>query len=148
MSKEYLRVYANPWLHVDHEGRPCCAVARTDAPEIPGEMRGRWVGATPKITVEGESVTVGTLTGYVGGEPSHEVEWEFTDEAQLVPNFGSAGGYYRDRIREGALVLADAADAKRLGIKRWVVGGKQELVPCGKQALTPNPKPSKAEEKH
>jgi hypothetical protein len=129
MAKDFLKVYANPWLHVDHEGRPCCAVERTGSPEIAGEINGRWVGATPKVSVKGECITVGTLTGYAGADAEHEVTWDFSADVQLVPNFGAAGGYYRDRIREGALVLENDADAKRLGLK----------VSTGKSALAPDP---------
>lgn len=128
-----LKVYANPWLHVDHEGRACCAVERE-------EFSGRWVGATPKIEVVGEALTVGTLTGYATGEAQHEVTWTFSADPQDVPD----SGYYRDRIREGALVLVDAADAAKLGLLRWVVGGKRELVPGGKGALARDPNEPKA----
>jgi hypothetical protein len=134
MAKDFLKVYANPWFCVDHEGRPCCAVERTSTPNIPGEVHGRWVGATPVVRSSGEVATVGTLTGQIGGD-SHEVKWMFSEEIQLVPNFGAAAAYYCDRIREGSLVLADNADAVRLGLKRFV-GNKPELVATGKEALT------------
>lgn len=118
MAKDTLKVYANPWLHVDSEGRACCAVERPEAPR-------RWVGASPVVTAVGESVTVGSLSGYVGGEAQHDVTWTFDEGEQVVAN----DGYYRDRIREGALVLVNEADAKRLGLK----------VATGKAALAPNP---------
>lgn len=108
---------------MDSEGRPCCAVERPEAPR-------RWVGATPKVTAVGELVTVGSLQGYVGGEARHDVAWSFSDEPQTVPN----DGYYRDRIREGALILVEDADAKRLGLK----------VPTGKAALAVDPSASVA----
>ena len=124
MAKRTLKVYANPWLHVDHEGRPCCTVELE-------EFSGRWVGARPTITASGEALTVGGLTGYLGGDATHDVVWDFDSAPQEVPDTG----YYRDRIREGALILVDASDAAKLGIQRWVVGGKREFVPGGKGAL-------------
>lgn len=145
MPKEILKVYANPWLHVDHEGRPACAVRRSDSPDIPGELPSRFVGAVPKVTVKGEQVTVGTLTGTLGGE-QHEVEWEFSEEVQTVPLYGSARNYYLQCIRERSLVLANPADARRLGIKIWFPDGKQDFVPAGKAALAAPPDNSLEEE--
>lgn len=115
MATDTLKVYANPWLHTDSEGRPCCAVERPEAPS-------RWVGATLKVKAVGEAITIGTLQGFIGGEPRHDVTWTFSGEPQTVPN----DGYYRDRIREGALVLVEEADAKRLGLR--VATGKSALA--------------------
>lgn len=118
MARDLLQVYANPWLFTDSAGRACCAVERVEAAR-------RWVGATPIVTALGETVTVGTLTGYVGGEAQHDVVWDFSSEIQTVEN----NAYYRQQIKDGALVLASETDATRLGL----------LVKTGKQALTKPP---------
>jgi hypothetical protein len=132
-TKRTLKVLANPWLHLDHEDRPCCVIERE-------EMAGRWVGATPNVDVVGDAITVGTLAGYVGGEAAHDVTWTFSDELQDVPDTG----YYRDRIREGALVLVDPSDVARLGLTQWTQDpktGQNVRIPiaAGKSALAPNP---------
>jgi hypothetical protein len=133
MAKDFLKVFANPWLHVDHEGRPCCTVERE-------EFTGRWVGATPSISVKGEVITVGTLSGYLGGEKPNDVVWAFDPEPQTVPNTG----YYRDRIKEGALVLVDASEAARLSLTHYV-GNSLELVKTGKSALAKDPNATSAQ---
>lgn len=115
MAKDTLQVFANPWLHIDSSGRACCAVERIESPR-------RWVGASPVVTAIGEAVTVGSLSGYVGGEAQHDVEWKFDEEPQTVEN----NAYYRMQIKDGALVLVDSADASRLGLS--VKTGKVALA--------------------
>lgn len=146
MPKEQLRVYANPRLHLDAAGNPCCVVRRVEDPR-------QFVGARQVVRDTSNIAVVGNLTGIVGTE-SHEVQWEFDEGVQTIPfSNGEERAYYGQCIREGALVLADEADAIKWGIARWVGTGadaKQAIVPCGKHALagaTREPKPARADKK-
>jgi hypothetical protein len=103
--RETLRVLPNPYLF---GGEPLCACASDPVEHV----EGRYIGARPIVTSPGETITVGTLTGTIGGE-RHEVEWEFSTEVQEIPDTL----YYRQMLRERALVPADAATAAKAGIK-------------------------------
>lgn len=104
-KKETLRVLPNPFLF---GGDPLCACA-TDPVE---HIAGRYVGATPVVTEIGETMTVGTLTGFLG-HAQHEVDWQFSDDVQEIPNTA----YYRQQLKDGALVPADAETAAKAGLK-------------------------------
>ncbi len=102
-----LVVYSNPYLHVDHEGRPAGAVP-TD-PEHTGTER-RWVGARlcPKRT---------QVTKVSPDRSLHESEqntvFSFDDEPVTVP----FTHYYLERIRQGELVAANAPTALAASVK-------------------------------
>jgi hypothetical protein len=126
-AKEKLRVLPNPYLF---GGNPLCACASDPVEHI----QGRYIGAQPVVKSGGETITVGSLTGFVGGEQT-EVEWEFSTEPQEIPKTN----YYLQMIREGALVPADAATAALAGIKGFT--SAEKLL-----AKDPNAKPVKAKE--
>ena len=104
-KKDTLRVLPNPFLF---GGDPLCACA-TDPVE---HIAGRYVGATPVVTEIGETMTVGTLTGFLG-HAQHEVDWSFVDDVQEIPNTA----YYRQQLKDGALVPADVETAAKAGLK-------------------------------
>jgi hypothetical protein len=121
MADRYLKVHANPWLHVDHEGRAACVIPNQD-------MAGRWIGATRRTVLSGggEPVKIGGFQGYAGDEPHEIVLTEFTGEPELVRECA----FIRDMIRDGALILDDPADAVRMGMPH---------VKTGRSALAPDP---------
>jgi hypothetical protein len=90
-----LRVHPNPYLHLDHEGRPAGA-----CPFDPDEHDGsslRYVGAT-RVTTETRREDPRR-----GITAQHDYTWEFSKEAVVVP----ATDYYRRAIRSGELLAAD-----------------------------------------
>lgn len=112
-----LRVLANPWLHIhiyaDGIARPVCAVPVDMVEHVPGPTN-RCVGARIESVVETqkrETMRVGTKL--VQRKPKREeIYWTFATEPESIP----CTGYYRDRIREGALIPADAESAKLAGV--------------------------------
>jgi hypothetical protein len=100
-----LRVVANPFLF---GGDPLCACASDPVEHIPN----RYIGAKPLVTAVGEAITVGKYTGTLGGD-QHEVDWHFSKEVQEIPDTK----YYRDRLKDGSLVPADAETAAKAGLK-------------------------------
>lgn len=116
-SLKTLRVLPNPWLHLhpyaDGIWRPCCVVACDPVEHSP--VPGRYVGAMPDVAVE----TVPAATLRVGRSvvrtqrSRHDLYWKFATEPVEIPNTG----YYRDQIRQHALVAADAETAQAAGVK-------------------------------
>ena len=133
MAERLIKVYANKWLHVDHNGLPACVIPNQ-------EMPGRWIGATRRTVIKNAppQVTIGTLTSYLGDDPHEEVETTFTDEPEMVRECA----FIRDMIRDGALVLDDPAEAERMGLK--VATGKSALAPDPNAPASPTyaPKPA------
>lgn len=121
--RDTLRVLPNPFLF---GGDPMCACASDPVEHIAG----RYIGAVPVVTQRGEMVQVGTLSGFVGSE-QHDVEWEFSRDAQEIPNTR----YYIDRIREGALVPADAETAAKAGIKNFTTA--EQMLAKDPNAVAP-----------
>jgi hypothetical protein len=105
--KDKLRVLPNPFLF---GGDPMCACASDPVEHI----QGRYIGANPILTQLGEAILVGGLTGFVGGG-REDVEWAFSKDIQEIPNTA----YYRQQIKDGALVPADAETAAKAGIKNF-----------------------------
>lgn len=113
-----MKVATNPHLVVDHVGRPCgaCPIDPRDPryydpakPKNP-EVRG-WVGARlesgPKLLRKG-------LEKGDASDPSdrHDITFEFRREPFDIPDTR----FYRDRIKEGALLAADEATARICGV--------------------------------
>lgn len=101
-SLAVLRVYANPYAHVDHKGRAAGACSCEAINHVAVGDR-RWVGASlhPKLSVHKERE---------GGDlraPTGEVVFEFSNEVQTIPDTP----HYKARIRDGALVPADEETA-------------------------------------
>lgn len=102
MPAKTLRVLPNPYLHLDHEGRPSSAV-----PVDPGHNPGRaWVGAHLCVTV---------LTKDKQGFATDQDTWFEFDLAEPaeVPNTH----YYAHAVRHGQLIAADEATARTVGRK-------------------------------
>lgn len=113
---QMLKVLPNPERELDAKGRPCCAVPWD--PIHHSALR-RWVGAEPTITVIEKEITV-TVAGKKGRiKPAKtDVTWKFSSVPVEVPN----SGYYRDHVRKGALLAADAETARLCGVKLKKVG--------------------------
>jgi hypothetical protein len=105
--KDTLRVLPNPFLF---GGDPMCACASDPVEHI----MGRYIGARPIVTQQGEYAKVGTLSGFIGSD-REDVEWEFSTDVQEIPNTA----YYRQQLKEGALVPADALTASKAGIQKF-----------------------------
>src|SRR5688572_8192428 len=105
LPKRTLNVLANPWIHLDHQGRPA--------------------GATPMDVGPGQKVFVGaeldTEQTQIVDRPgrgelrSHvqDTVWKFSDEPAVVP----ATPYYIRRLRSGELLAADKQSARIAGVE-------------------------------
>lgn len=120
-----LSVIANPYAHLDHEGRPCGAVlldpvdhhaygeATVDA--VTGQPRyepRRYVGAeldTHSTKIVRKAGPQGL--GASGQSDLQDTVWKFSDEPQTIPQTN----YYLARIRDGELIPADAETAALAG---------------------------------
>lgn len=101
-SAKTLRVYANPYLHLDHEGQPAGACP-CDPDEHTPERR--FVGAKLKADL------IRKADKSKGISAKHRISFEFSDEAQTVPDTA----YYRAAVNSGELIAADLDTAKACG---------------------------------
>jgi hypothetical protein len=101
-----LRVYPNPYVHLDHEGRPAgaCPVDPAHQPD-----RRAWVGAS--LDREKTVITDEPQAGE-RRSPTQVTVFAFACEVQELP----ASAYYLDRLRDGELIAADAATARMAGV--------------------------------
>jgi hypothetical protein len=101
-----VRVYPNPYVHLDHEGRPAGA-----CPADPAHQPDRraWVGATldREKTVMTDEPAPGERRS-----PTQVTVFAFRAEVVELPDTP----YYLDRIRDGELFAADARTASMVGI--------------------------------
>lgn len=120
-----LKVYPNPYLHIDGKGRPTAFVPR--APEHQNDVgpTHRAIGATlqHRITFRAPRNSKGIYT--TGQQDTQESWFEHDDEPTIVDGDPSsiAGAYYRRAIMSGELIVADEASAKLVG-KSWVEPSK------------------------
>ena len=99
-----LRVYANPYLAFDHEGRPASPVPFE--PDMDnGDTHVRYVGATRHVT------ELRKANENLGIPALHDHAWDFSPEPQLVPNTD----YYRRAVKSGELIAAD--------VQSWTASG-------------------------
>ena len=105
-SPRTLRVYPNPYLHVDAEGRPCAIVPYEPANGNDVAMSKRFVGMTMK-----HAITFTAPRDAKGNIPSGQQDVQSTwfeptsDEPVELPDTA----YYRAAIRAGELIPADEA---------------------------------------
>jgi hypothetical protein len=112
-----LVVATNPYRTVDHLGRPCCACpidprdpryydpGKASSAEVRGHV-GAQLNRSPALLREGAE-------NGDASDPSKrwDVTWQFKRTPFQIPDTR----FYRDRIREGALLAADAATAQACG---------------------------------
>lgn len=120
-APKILRVVVNPFAHLDHEGRPACAVAHEPNPAARGTELKRHHGAVHHAhPIELRAPVVVTPNG-ITGDPRksvHEHTFEFSyGEILTLPDTH----YYREHLTpsvDGAtpLLPADEATAKKLGV--------------------------------
>jgi hypothetical protein len=122
-----LRVVANPFVHLNYEGVPTAGFTLDPKHENPDRIP---VGYTRKALVREARmpVTFDRQRGTVSGDarPSvHDIWFEFSSEPQTIVDLldhGPAATYYKQKAKAGpgeiapALLPADAASAKRLGV--------------------------------
>lgn len=116
-----LQVIPNPYGVLDADGKPT-AIVPCHSRHAPGEF----VGAT-KTMVELAPAEYVDVAKVVGGRKVIEqklaqydrskASFAFLTEPVEVPADGTAGAYYRDRVREGALVAADQYTAGKCGVQ-------------------------------
>lgn len=113
-----LRVHANPYAHLDHEGRPDGRVLLDPEHHNPyasdTEPR-RYVGCaldTEKTTILKKAPRGANGEMLSGSYDLQDTVWKFSAEPQLVP----MTAYYLDRLRDRELLPADAATARHANL--------------------------------
>ncbi len=116
-----LQVIPNPYGVLDADGKPT-AVVPCHSRHAPGEF----VGAT-KTMIESEPAQYVDVKKVVNGKKVIEqklaqydrskASFTFSTEPVDVPADGTVGAYYRDRVREGALVATDKFTAQKCGVQ-------------------------------
>ncbi len=108
-SKRIL-VYPNPYMHLDHDGYPAGATP-TDRMEHVGETVRSWVGA--KLDQDQTFHTENLSSDEQAFRfPRQQTRFKFE---LSTPTELPVTQYYRDRIRDGELFVADEASAKECG---------------------------------
>lgn len=103
-----LKVYPNPYKVYDHEGRPCNVV--------PFEPEGDGVSTFDSRKFVGAQLKVKVLKKFPEGD-ARQTEQENTFEYQDDPVTVRDTPYYREALRRGDLIAADAETARKLGKK-------------------------------
>lgn len=115
INANVVRVYPNPYCHLDHEGEP--QGVYPDDPDISAGDR-RWVGAT--LDLDRTKV----LEVFKRDDPRHgsQVAPAQTTKFRFetAPVMRPMSKHYRDGIRTGCLVAADEVSAKFAGIKDFI----------------------------
>lgn len=137
-----LRVYPNPWAAFDKNGVPCAVCPRD--PDADAGGPGQFVGA--RIDRKNTKVLEDFAAGYVAkfgsalakriAEQEHRSPRQATFyqylgiesfDQQLAEKLAAkepveipATKYYKDRIREGALIAADAETAAKCKVPHWM----------------------------
>ncbi len=115
-----LQVIPNPYGVLDADGKPTAIVpchSRHAPNEYVGAMR-TMIEIEPaqyvdvKKVVGGQKVIEQKLAQYDRSKAS----FTFSTEPVALPADGTAGAYYRDRVREGSLVAADPFTAQKCGV--------------------------------
>ena len=114
--EQTIRVFANPYCALDHEGRPSGAVmfdpvdhhayASSDQPR-------RYVGAMhcPERTKVYQKAAEGSAQSDL-----QDTVWNFSEDAVTLP----LSHYYLGHIRSGDLIAADAETAEHAGLAEFV----------------------------
>jgi hypothetical protein len=136
-----LSVYPNPWAAFDKNGVPCAVCPRD--PEADGGVPGSYVGA--RVDKKHTKVLQDFAAGYVAKfgaavakklaeqehrSPIQATYYEYLGISALDPELAEklaakapieipATKYYKERIREGALIAADKATATRCKVAGW-----------------------------
>lgn len=128
MAKFFL-VYPNPFIHMDHDGYPA-GVCHCDLLEHVGNVR-KWVGArldqdqtTPLEKLSKEE------TGYRFARQQTRFSFDFSEPTRVPVT-----EYYRDRLRGGEILPADAATHKLAGLEGDFVPARQALAKAKEEAL-------------
>lgn len=120
-----LRVYPNPYLGLDEEGRPCATVQVEPHPVLKSAGL-RHIGAT----LIARTIRPAEERGNVPSLDEHT--WEFSTEPQVV----ESSVYYNGMVRSGQLIAAD--------LETWTTAGgdprefqdpKAELARCKAVAI-------------
>lgn len=117
---QILRVYPNPWLATDRDGLPC-AIVPTD-PEGDGGGPGQYVGARVDRKRTKVLQDFGENAKHELRSPMQRTVYEYMGTASNDPELARKlfacepieiprTKYYRQRLREGALLAADAETA-------------------------------------
>lgn len=114
------QVLPNPYRVLDADGKPTAVV-----PCHPRHAPGEFVGATREQVVLKPAEFVDLKQKVRGKESVNRVlskydrsyaSFTFSFDPVQVPAEGSVGAYYRDRVREGALIAADERTSRACGL--------------------------------
>lgn len=111
--EQTIRVYANPYAVLDHEGRPACVVMYDPVQHhayASNEEPRRYVGAS--LCPEGTRIYQKAAEGSAQSDLQDTV-WKFSDEAVSLP----LSHYYLAHVRSGELIAADYETAEHAGIE-------------------------------
>lgn len=125
MRKRTLTVYANPYAHIDANGRLAGATPIAEAVRPTSAPPARqFVGAT-RVLVEYDKAGRGIGSAQ---QPRAEYLWQFTGEGLEVPATGQLGAYYQQRIasgelfpagKDGSIPLAALAKARSAALEQF-----------------------------
>lgn len=108
MQAKTLKVHCNPYLHLDHEGRPAGAFPEEFNPRAPGR---NYVGAFRRSRETEKAVTMARFTV----QPAKHEHWfDFVAEAVVVPNTI----YYQRAVKTGELIAADPETCVAVGLHK------------------------------
>jgi len=107
MAQRTLRVHANPWASLDHEGRPAGHCAFERQPQHVNNHQG--YVACECVASEPEKLPLGHA-----GTPDQDTCWHFSKEPVEVVD--GILGYYRRCLRDGDILPADEKTARVAGI--------------------------------
>lgn len=103
-----LSVVANPWLHIDVQGRPCAACPMDVPPGRKAFVGARVSPELTKILKKGNPLA--------GQDHVQDTVWEFDLSPQTVPDTP----YYRHCLRTGEILPADEKAAQAAGHAKFV----------------------------
>ncbi len=107
-----LSVLPNPWVYIDHKGRPAGRFPYESADGVPTD--GRTIGSHIASAEEAQAAKSVRIAGFTFqlSAADHDIQIAYSNEPVTVPNTQ----YYRKAISRGDLIAADVKSATLSGI--------------------------------
>lgn len=107
-----LRVLPNPWVYIDHKGRPAGRFPYEGTSGVASD--GRTIGSHIASAEEVKAAKSVRIAGFMFqlSAADHDIQIAYSDEPVTVPNTP----YYRKAISSGQLIAADVQTANICGI--------------------------------